>query len=230
MSAAQELVISTPELLTCILTQLPMRDLLVTVPLVSKTWQAITQTPEVQRLLFFEPSTDSSSSPAVQNPLLAELFPPFFAPERQDTRFHHSWMAHTIKAMPWSKAPWAFNRANASWRRMLVTQPPARKIIVVQTHSYMRGKSVSRATLEDGPVRMGRMYDLAVPWVASIASWFCVLWPGMRGAEAEADITFLRGSVQQCAGGGKRQLDQIFFSEGRKEVQLVFSQPVSVRH
>ncbi|KAJ7860098.1 hypothetical protein B0H14DRAFT_3446289 [Mycena olivaceomarginata] len=45
-----------------------MRDLLVTAPLVGKTWQALTLIPVLQRTLFFHP--DLSSDPA-QNPLMS---------------------------------------------------------------------------------------------------------------------------------------------------------------
>ncbi|KAJ7813868.1 hypothetical protein B0H14DRAFT_2851835 [Mycena olivaceomarginata] len=99
MSAAQDTVISMPELLELILALLPMRHLLLVAPLVSKTWQAITLTPGPQRTLFFQP--DLGSEP-IQNPLLVE-------------------------------AEDAFKREGASWRRMLVTQPPARTMTVVET-------------------------------------------------------------------------------------------------
>jgi hypothetical protein len=115
MSNTQNIVISTPELLELMLSRLPMRDLLVAAPLVSKMWQALTLTPALQRALFLQPDP---SSERVQNPLLVELFPPFFAPE-QPSRW--SWPdAEAIQSMPWSKAPEAFKWPEASWRRMLV--------------------------------------------------------------------------------------------------------------
>ncbi|KAJ7834824.1 hypothetical protein B0H14DRAFT_2797994, partial [Mycena olivaceomarginata] len=77
LSTARDSVISTPKLLELILSHLPARDLLVTTPFVSKTWLAHTLTPALQRALFFRP--DILSTP-LQNPLLAEIFPPFFIP------------------------------------------------------------------------------------------------------------------------------------------------------
>jgi hypothetical protein len=53
-----------------------MRDLLVTVPLVRKTWQAVTLTPTLQRALFFQ---SDPSSPPVQNYFLVKMLSPFFA-------------------------------------------------------------------------------------------------------------------------------------------------------
>ncbi|KAJ7460084.1 hypothetical protein B0H11DRAFT_1622585, partial [Mycena galericulata] len=130
MSTAKDAVISTPELLELTLAQLPMRELLLTAPLVSKTWQAITFAPSLQRALFFE--ADPSSSEPVQNPILVEMFPPFFGPE---TRSRWSWpgTSDTIMAMPWSKAPDAFSRKEASWRRMLVCQPPVQTMVIKET-------------------------------------------------------------------------------------------------
>ncbi|KAJ7809845.1 hypothetical protein B0H14DRAFT_1494088 [Mycena olivaceomarginata] len=76
MATARDEVISTPELLEHTLAHLPMRDLLTVAPLVSKTWLAITISPALQRALFFQP--DRTGTHPVENPLLVELFPPFF--------------------------------------------------------------------------------------------------------------------------------------------------------
>jgi hypothetical protein len=48
MATARDTVISTPELLEQTLSHLPMRDLLAVAPLVSRTWQAIALSPELQ--------------------------------------------------------------------------------------------------------------------------------------------------------------------------------------
>ncbi|KAF7377268.1 putative f-box domain protein [Mycena sanguinolenta] len=127
MSIAQITVISSPELLEHTLVQLSLRDLLVTAPLVSKTWQAITLTPTLQRLLFFQPDTSSGRA---ENPLLVELFAPFFVPGGPNRWTWPNFEA--IKSMPWSKAPEAFKRPEASWRRMLVTQSPARRLVITE--------------------------------------------------------------------------------------------------
>ncbi|KAF8144400.1 hypothetical protein K438DRAFT_1426589, partial [Mycena galopus ATCC 62051] len=133
----QHTVLSIPELLELILVRLPMRDLLVTAPLVSKTWHAATLSPELQRALFFEPD---ALSPPIRNPLLMETFPPFFAvPPPNQNRWLWPGTPDAIKAMPWSRAPEAFKRANASWRRMLVTQPPTRTMVIISTSYGRRG-------------------------------------------------------------------------------------------
>ncbi|KAJ6482720.1 hypothetical protein C8R45DRAFT_799460, partial [Mycena sanguinolenta] len=160
---AQATVLSIPELLEHTLAHLPMRDLLVTVPLVSKWWQAVTLTPTIQRLLFFQPD-DSSSGDSVrtENPLLVEFFPPFFVPEARDRWSRPNYKA--IESMPWSKAPDAFRRPEASWRRMLVTQPPAKNLpITLRCHANRRD-SLRRGVLDDPCLRMGVLYDLVLPF------------------------------------------------------------------
>ncbi|KAJ7490550.1 hypothetical protein FB451DRAFT_1079334, partial [Mycena latifolia] len=157
MSTAKDTVMTTPELLELTLSQLPIRDLLVTAPLVCKTWQAITLLPSLQRTFFFQP--DLSSEP-VQNPLLAELFSPFFTPEGPN-RWSWPGDADSIMAMPWYKAPDAFKREDASWRRMLVTQPPAQTIIVTERRHARGGDSERRAVLNGLSLRMGTLYDIA---------------------------------------------------------------------
>ncbi|KAJ7348446.1 hypothetical protein DFH08DRAFT_959852 [Mycena albidolilacea] len=112
MSAARETVISTPELLEATLYHLPMHDLLLSAPLVSKMWQATTLTPILQRALFFQPDP---SSPRGLNPLLAKSFSPFFTSDEV-----WMWSVRDIGAMPWANAYKAFRRRQASWRRMLV--------------------------------------------------------------------------------------------------------------
>ncbi|KAJ7692869.1 hypothetical protein B0H17DRAFT_1060892 [Mycena rosella] len=211
MSTARDTVVSTPELLALILAQLPMRDLLLTAPLISKTWHEVTLSPTVQRALFFQP--DPSPSAPITNPLLMEVFPPFFAPEGTN-RWAWPGTASSIASMPWAKAPEAFKRADASWRRMLLVQPPAQKMIVVETCHGQMGDSESRTVLHDGPLRMGQLYDLAVPFVAQIASSFCVRWH--TEVDREADVTLARIYTMQCTSTPP-MLGRQFISDGAPE-------------
>ncbi|KAJ6464468.1 hypothetical protein C8R45DRAFT_799919, partial [Mycena sanguinolenta] len=131
MSNSQDQVISTPELVELTLSHLPIRELLVTAPLVCKTWRALTLTPALQRALFFEPDS-SYRAERIRNPLLTEMFAPFFSAEEPSTNYWVRPNARDIRSMPWSKAPGAFNRPEASWRRMLVAQPPPQKMLVTE--------------------------------------------------------------------------------------------------
>ncbi|KAJ6537697.1 hypothetical protein B0H19DRAFT_1180680 [Mycena capillaripes] len=208
MSTAKVTVASTPELLELILTHLPMRDLLVAAPLVSKTWQTITLSPTLQRALFFQ--ADPSSEP-ICNPLLVEMFPPFFA-QPGENRWLWPGKASSIMAMPWSKAPGAFKRKEASWRRMLVAQPPVQKMIITETRHNRGGDSERRAVVNDLSLRMGRLYDLALPFIDRVASSFCIQW--REDASREGDLTLAVIYTKQCSLHFRRMIDEEFYSDG----------------
>ncbi|KAF7367851.1 putative f-box domain protein [Mycena sanguinolenta] len=229
MPTTQDQVIATPELLELILTQLPMRSLLVTAPLVSKTWQATTLTPTLQRALFFLPDP---SSPPVQNPLLAELFPPFFVEEPDDDN-SRTWSqpgsATSIMAMPWAKAPDAFKRADASWRRMLVTQPLAQTMAITETRSTRGGRSQRYAVLKLEALTMGVLYDLAVRFIDRQSSSFCIHW---HHTGSHGDLTLaVRYSLGCVRYSGRVWVDKQFKSEAGKVVKVDFGEwkPVSRR-
>ncbi|KAJ7466750.1 hypothetical protein B0H11DRAFT_2047580 [Mycena galericulata] len=217
MSTAKDAVISTPELLELTLAQLPMRDLLITAPLVCKTWQAITFAPSLQRTLFFEP--DPSSSEPVQNPLLAEMFPPFFGPEGRD-RWSWPGTFSAIMSMPWSKAPDAFSRKEASWRRMLVCQPPVQTMVIKETCHGRRGNFTRRAELTDLSLRMGHLYDLAVPFIDRVASSFYMRW--QEHIALSGVLTLAVVYTTQCVIGGPRPLERRFYSDEFEAVQIQF--------
>jgi hypothetical protein len=218
MSTAKVEVISTPELLEHILARLPMRDLLVTAPLVCKTWQAVTLSPTLQRALFFEPDPSASvSAKRVQNTLLVEMFSPFFAFRKDDSS---PWPGDTdsIMAMPWSKAPDVFKRAEASWRRMLVTQPPTPTVVVIQTSYNPVCASDRRGVLNDVSLRMGGLYDLTLSLVDDATS-FRIEWH--NDTELEADLTLFVTCSPGCMDEPE-PLDERFCSDGAKAVEIAF--------
>ncbi|KAJ7040507.1 hypothetical protein C8F04DRAFT_1032288 [Mycena alexandri] len=224
MSAAQDTVISSPELVELILAHLPMRDLLVTAPRVSKMWNATTLTPPLQRVLFFQP--DPSDWRPLRNPLLMELFPPFFAPKGPRGRWPGD--AESIAKMPWANATQAFRHPDASWRRMLIVQPPAATLIVTQISHWQEGDFQSQETVNyddtSSPgLRMGPLYDLAVPLIDRPASSFYVSWPGHDTVPCEHELTLMACYTMQCTGG-RRVLDRRFRIDGPGEsVELVES-------
>ncbi|KAJ7776844.1 hypothetical protein DFH07DRAFT_766548 [Mycena maculata] len=219
MTAAKDTVISAPELLELTLAQLPMRDLLATVPLVSRMWHAITLSPTLQRTLFFEP--DPLSEPT-QNPLLVELFPPFFTATPEDAQEYErcfgrwpAWpgTASTIMLMPWSKAPNTFKRKDASWRRMLVMQPPAKTMMIMETRRLRYGDHHRRAVLQDLSLCMGDLFDLAVPWLDYFASSFCIHW---HHDMDQGDLTL---AVRYTPGSSPR-LEKKFYTDGTRANEL----------
>ncbi|KAF7360572.1 putative f-box domain protein [Mycena venus] len=245
MSAARDTVLGKPELLELLLIHLPMRDLLVTSPLVSKTWQVLTLTPAIQRALFFEP--DPFSGPR-KNPLLVELFPPFFVPEGPSPS-GLSWPGTTasIKSMPWSKAPDAFKREETSWQRMLVTQPPAQSIMIKDIR--IGWCSTTRcAVLNNLSLRMSLMYDLVAWSIDSCEETaFYIRWSTPHSEnDLQCDLTlgikifeeddralwrFLRSGTKDewLQMKRARRIDKRFYSEAWKKVEIDFGEAVFSR-
>ncbi|KAJ7309275.1 hypothetical protein DFH08DRAFT_899420 [Mycena albidolilacea] len=239
MSSAQNAVLSAPELLELILSHLPMHDLLIIAPLVSKTWQSTTFTPCLQRALFFEPDP---SSERIRNPILAQLFRPFFP------RGWYCWYwpeAKDIRSMPWSKAPEAFKRPEASWRRMLVAQPPVQTMrITEQCHTQGGGYRSRHADLGDLSMRMGFLHDLTLPLIDRAASSFCVGWNDYDDdfeddavsvpesgdeyqlAEDESDLILTVQTTQSLLILISTQplLDKELFSDARKDIPIEFGE------
>ncbi|KAF8144048.1 hypothetical protein K438DRAFT_1874613 [Mycena galopus ATCC 62051] len=220
---ARDSVIQTPELVEHTLALLPIRDLLVTAPLVNKMWKAITLSPTLQRALFFEADPTASAAHSVKNPLLVELFQPFFAFDAKKYPWPSS--AAAILAMPWAQAPEAFKRADASWRRMLVMQPPAQTMVIIQNSHGMGGMSERRAVLRDHPLRMGMLYDFAVPFLHYGDAQFRIKWNNGRAAE-KGDLTFVLSSSTSCVveWDPKRVIDERFDSDGRTKVKINYGE------
>ncbi|OBT44490.1 hypothetical protein VE00_04906 [Pseudogymnoascus sp. WSF 3629] len=148
MSSATSTVLSIPELLQSILTHLPIPELLLTVPLVSRTWQhAILSSPILQQQLFLAPAP--ITTPRTVNPLLAAKFPALFDNPHFGKRYDmpsstqkayapfrymmNRYMRRYVVKMEevWEMECFASEGARevyfcpgASWRRMLVVQPP----------------------------------------------------------------------------------------------------------
>ncbi|KFY34522.1 hypothetical protein V494_06699 [Pseudogymnoascus sp. VKM F-4513 (FW-928)] len=148
MSSAATLVLSIPELLQNILTHLPLSTLLLIAPLISRTWQdAILSSPVLQQQLFFAPAP--MTAPRTVNPLLAAKFPALFdnphfekqykMPHSTQSRYApfrymmNRYMRRYVIKMEevWEmecfsgdEARKAYFYPGASWRRMLVVQPP----------------------------------------------------------------------------------------------------------
>ncbi|KAK4459724.1 hypothetical protein QBC42DRAFT_311016 [Cladorrhinum samala] len=149
ISPAALKVIHTYELLTNILLHLDIRTSLTAAQRVSKTWhKIITTTPSIQRALFFLPDETSypqySHAPPQsrhQNPLLTELFPAWFdssspPPRTTVEQIPNTFSLEQFPSHRWepfyscavAKNPRAFLHPTATWRRMLIAQPPVREL------------------------------------------------------------------------------------------------------
>jgi hypothetical protein len=127
---AVQRVLSTVELLSNILAHLTFRDL-VNVQRVSRSFRnTVATTPAIQEALFLRPTWDVTHS--APNPLLHELW---FRDDR-DTRGPSSqWLDATLeefvsRRVPGEEDTEALRRPEASWRKMLIVQPPVMRLVV----------------------------------------------------------------------------------------------------
>lgn len=122
------LVLFTWELLELILLHLDMRTLLLS-QRVSSIWRdVIKNSRPLRQALFFEPvePTDVPSSARTRNPLIDQIFWPRFV----NPLYTYSSFRKFFKYASISKD--SFNRPCASWRRMLLQQPPSSVIGIVE--------------------------------------------------------------------------------------------------
>ncbi|KAI1345239.1 hypothetical protein F5Y15DRAFT_365332 [Xylariaceae sp. FL0016] len=198
MNCASDIVLAIPELLECILLHLSMVELLTLAPLTCKHWQSVIGSSVlIQQKLFFQPlkapvaqyaNTDEDAGkcghpPAhTYNPLLKILFPPWFPidevpAEENDIQVSNVTRTHLTSLAclePSRKA--AFRRTGASWRRMLVRQPPVQVMGAIYRRQFPV-ESLKRAYVrfEDG-LRMGAFYDFTLETVADDSTVRCVIW------------------------------------------------------
>jgi hypothetical protein len=160
-------VLNTPELLTQILLCLPLRSLL-HAQRISHHWRdLILHSPSLQSALYFRP-LPSACCPSlpVHNPLLASTFAPWFIDLRLLDPSGVWPFCKAFPQLPWTQAPEAFRRADASWRDMLVVQPPARTL-VVERRIEDRGADLRTRwmyKLGERGLRMGLFYDFVEEW------------------------------------------------------------------
>lgn len=177
MPTACETVLTTPELFEIILLHFHLRDLL-QAQRVNRTFNAmITNSPSVQRALFFRGKSTEVIAPEAhdqighqsvtweQNSLLCQAFPAWFRMlpsslhwigkrNYKDTFDHLDWNSSEERRR-------AYARREASWRRMLVVQPPT-TLLEVRGHIHAMGgdrERTGKVILNDG-VTMGLLYDI----------------------------------------------------------------------
>jgi hypothetical protein len=169
---AGDTVFSIPELFEIILACLDVRSLLIATG-VSQRWRAtITGSSRLQRLLFLQPKhQDSDLGRRTQNPLLAETFPPWFTPST-DFRYND------ITALPMAENAYrkaSFMQPLASWRRLLISQPPVYKLGCWMANYSTRGEpphdfdwQFRILNFPEG-LRMGKLYDLTEQWLYHVS-------------------------------------------------------------
>jgi hypothetical protein len=205
MPPAMHFVLSKPELIEAILLRLPMRDLLVHAQLVNKDFHSvITKFPSLQRKPFFVakpakstqiPQDDRGFRPQDWeiNTLLGERFTVWFKNLDQFKSQIGDLRKPDRNRSKERTAAYAWREA--SWRRMLVTQPPITSLAVVKSTSARGGTSeyTGEIFLEDG-IKMGLLFDLTkthiinVSAISSFALWWHILLSEKEETVLEAKI------------------------------------------
>ncbi|KAH7394522.1 hypothetical protein BKA66DRAFT_456601 [Pyrenochaeta sp. MPI-SDFR-AT-0127] len=190
-----ERVVSIRELLEQILLFVDQRSLLISVLRVSRLWYSlVSESPSLQRHLYFQPiispQSVSINATPVLNPLLSWAFPNWFDgtryPQRLDKNtgerfnptgsisFFDAPIAEAYFALPWARNANAWSHREASWRRMEITHPSVRVLHVrsaLDKYGHREdytGTSIFNATDSTGHgLRMGDLYDFLVRKVAN---------------------------------------------------------------
>lgn len=131
-SSASAQVLYNPELLENIMIYLPERDLLVNAQRVNRLWRSIITTfSTLQQKLYFLPIPPTKdNAEGIVNPILLELFPPWFKGFERNTS-RASINRDDFRNLDWNSSiakREAYRRKDASWRHMLVIQPPISRL------------------------------------------------------------------------------------------------------
>ncbi|KAF7594155.1 hypothetical protein BBP40_010004 [Aspergillus hancockii] len=166
ITAAQR-VLFTPELLETILLDLDLRTLLTSAQRTCRAWiNLIRDSIALQRALYFTLASESRSPEKVLNPLLVDAFPAFFRmPENEAAyRYQSNGLLSDTRMFKHPETQPSFLRKEASWRRMLVQQPPVYKIArwhcsVGQLGVYTYREIPGRAKQTQHGLRMETLFE-----------------------------------------------------------------------
>ncbi|KAK8130878.1 hypothetical protein PG984_007316 [Apiospora sp. TS-2023a] len=166
---AVRVVFSTFELLDAILAHFEMRELL-HLQRVSVAFKEVIQnsTPLQQKLHFLPVAHETKPGTGQRiwgNPMLkqafVQLFTCMFIEYPASFRLHQTGLRSMVAMLEATKLPSieAFNRRGASWRSMLISQPPPVRLSYL---SKVAGRDYQETLISrDQPVRIGPVYDLA---------------------------------------------------------------------
>jgi hypothetical protein len=191
--------------------QLDLRSLLVSAQRVCTSWYlTVATSPSLQCALFLRADFSRPSSCRYGNPLLQEVFPSWFGsdyppcPKKKSSERHSNEMPkeqQVFNSLPLCRSSQprgarnsSFLRPEASWKRMLISQPPIRRLHIYDEEIHMFGIS-SHLTVKQLPCitmrkldgkltrtgrvefRMGEFYDLVLGKLSNchiktfMASW-----------------------------------------------------------
>ena len=155
---------------------------------------SIKRSPLLQENLFFRPTQANSNALAELNPLLQAAFPVWF--RNEDSEKGLSFIDEIFSTLDLSKDEEkgaAYVREEASWRNMLVIQPPVKALHVQWQLSSMGETSKKKQEREfDQGVRMDVLYDLVqTVYEIELVCWFSICWHmiplGFKGGVTDDD-------------------------------------------
>ncbi|KAF7516431.1 hypothetical protein PCG10_002133 [Penicillium crustosum] len=159
---------TTPEIVTSILHEMDMRTL-IAAQRVCRMWATlIHESLSLQHALFLLPANNKNhTGPRIYNPVLAEAFPSFFPRTGNIYAKPDSEEDTNLTSLSFAKNPTKRNmylRPEASWRRMLTTQPPIHTIGTFSSSSHMLGISwyQEKAARQKDGLRMAMFFELVV--------------------------------------------------------------------
>jgi len=134
--SAMDEVLSMPELLEAILLHLPLSQILMTAQLVSPFFrETITDSPMLQQALFFMPASMDKPYLSRPNPMLTHRANSHFIDERENrssttenTKWPSDGAFKQLNWEEWTKKHRKYTVRGASWRKMLVVQPPIQEL------------------------------------------------------------------------------------------------------
>ncbi|KAK3077187.1 hypothetical protein LTS18_010986 [Coniosporium uncinatum] len=165
-------VLAIPELLELILLNLPSSDVLRLTNVSRAFNHLIKHSHGLQGLQYFRancslfPNDDGIAF--FLNPLLEASFPGWLSSVNRESNVpeHLRDANEPFTRSRWSRYPEAFRCHHASWRDMLITQPPIERIHIIKTRFqryYEETEEHAESTFalqgHDGGLRMGTLYD-----------------------------------------------------------------------
>jgi hypothetical protein len=212
MTSACSTVLNTPELLEAVLVQLPPKDLLLAQRTSHGFATAIKSSPILQQALYYRAAPIKDPQAWTINPLLRHHFLPFF------TLPNDSQDMETVELMDWTrhdKRREAFLYKDASWRKMLVIQPPPKKLSVVEFSECDGGDDVCDAELsfEDSQgLTMDAIYDITIAFLRNEkVSNFGL---SILDSDAGPQVTLYLRAVIQCSVDDEDSLVSYLWSQG----------------